>query len=131
MNDENKNGWLWERYALYMDLYKYYFSTSLKINAFYLAVTGSIVTYYFAHPNVSNIQFALYFPIVLSVAISLLYGFGIATIGALEHDIKIVVTRMELETRVTISALYYLWWGSIVLLIIGALSMVFLICDNS
>lgn len=102
-NKDIQNGWLWERYTLYIDLCKYYFSTTLKINAFYFAVTGAIVTYYFSNFGVQSIQFALFFPIILSIAIAILFGFGIATIGALEHDIKIVASRMELETRVTIS----------------------------
>jgi hypothetical protein len=126
-NKANESGRLWERYTLYIDLYKYYFSTTLKINAFYFAVTGAIVTYYFANLSIQSIHLALYFPIVLSIAISILFGFGIATIGALEHDIKIVVERMVLETRVTITALYYLWWGSIVLFLIGAVTMAILI----
>lgn len=128
---ENKNEWLWERYALYIDLYKYYFSMSLKINAFYFAVTGAVVTYYFANIGIPSIHFALFFPVILAIAIAILFGFGIATIGALEHDIKIVVSRMDLETRVTIAALYYLWWGSIALFLIGALTMGLLICRHS
>jgi hypothetical protein len=128
---DNKDRWLWERYTLAIDLYKYYFSMSLKINAFYFAVSGAIVTYYFSNTGIPSIQFALFIPIILSIAIAILFGFGIATIGALEHDVKIVVSRMNLETRVTITALYYLWWGSIVLLLIGALTMGFLICGHS
>jgi hypothetical protein len=128
---ENKNEWLWERYALYIDLYKYYFSMSLKINAFYFAVAGAVVTYYFANISIPSIHLALFFPILLAIAIAILFGFGIATIGALEHDIKIVVSRMNLETRITITALYYLWWGSIVLLLVGALTMGFLIYRHS
>jgi hypothetical protein len=128
---DNKDRWLWERYTLVIDLYKYYFSMSLKINAFYFAVSGTIVTYYFSNTGIPSIQFALFIPIILSIAIAILFGFGIATIGALEHDVKIVVARMNLETRVTITALYYLWWGSIVLLLIGALTMGFLICSHS
>jgi hypothetical protein len=81
--------------------------------------------------GVPSIQFALSFPIILSIAIAVIFGFGIATIGALEHDIKIVVSRMNLETRITISALYFLWWGSIVLMLVGALTMGFLICRHS
>lgn len=126
-NSQNFNGMLWERYTLYIDLYKYYFSISLKIIAFYFAVTGTIITYYFANLSISGIQAALWFPIVLSVAISILFGFGLATIDALEKDIETVVSRMELETRVTITALNYLWWGSIVLLLIGAITMGILI----
>jgi hypothetical protein len=130
-NEENQSGWLWERYTLYIDLYKFYFGISLKINAIYFAVTGAIVTYYFANLSIPNIQLALLFPIILSLAIAILFVFGIATIGHLEHDIKKVVSLMALETRVTISALYYLWWGSIALLLVGALTMGFLICRHS
>jgi hypothetical protein len=63
MNEDkvNESGRLWERYTLYIDLYKYYFSTTLKINAFYFAVTGAIVTYYFANLSIQSIHLALIF----------------------------------------------------------------------
>lgn len=38
---------LWKQYALHVDLYKFYLDLGVKVNAFYYAVTGSILTYYF------------------------------------------------------------------------------------
>jgi hypothetical protein len=63
MNEDkvNESGRLWERYTLYIDLYKYYFSKTLNINAFYFAVTGAIVTYYFANLSIQSIHLALIF----------------------------------------------------------------------
>ncbi|MFQ3200533.1 MAG: hypothetical protein ACI9SK_001258 [Zhongshania sp.] len=51
-------------------------------------VTGVIVTYYFSNSGLPSIQFALSFSINLFIAITALFGFGSATIGALVRDIK-------------------------------------------
>jgi ABC-type polysaccharide/polyol phosphate export permease len=51
-------------------------------------VAGVILTYCFSNSGLPSIQFALSFSISLSVAITALFGFGSATIGALVRDIK-------------------------------------------
>lgn len=122
---------LWERYALYIDLYKYYFGATLKINAFFFGVAGAIVTYYFSNFENKAIALALYIPVVLGIAISVLYLFGIFTIGALEEDIDRVVQKMEIETKVTITGLYYLWWGSIVLFLLSSGAMWYVLRSGS
>lgn len=131
MNSESDQSILWERYMLYIDLYKFYFSITLKINAFFLGVSGAILTYYFSHLTVQDIQYSLAFPILIGVSLVILFIFGLCTIGALEHDIKNIVKKMALEVRVTISALYYLWSGSIIMLLVASSTMGYLICNHS
>ncbi len=122
---------LWERYELYIDLFKFYFGVTLKINAFYLAVTGAIVTFYFANPTIENIHLALVFPIFMAVAIIVLFCFGISTIGILEADLEVIRAKLEFTTRVTITSLNYLWVLSIIALLVSAITMGVLICKHS
>jgi len=40
---------LWKQYEISVDLYKHYLKLAIEINVFYYAITGAIVSYYFAH----------------------------------------------------------------------------------
>ena len=131
MNSEFEETMLWERYKFYVDLYKFYFGTTLKINAFFLGVSGAILTYYFAHSTNENIHFSLMFPILVGVSLIALFTFGLFTIGALEQDIKTITSKMDLDVRVTISALYYLWAGSILMLVIASVACGYLFCNHT
>lgn len=42
---------LWKQYQLNIELYRTYLDLALKLNLFYYAITGAIVSFYFAHPE--------------------------------------------------------------------------------
>ena len=58
---------LWRQYQLQIDLYKHYMDLTLKFNAFYYAITGGIVSFYFSRSDVSILKYSLTFPIVMSL----------------------------------------------------------------
>ena len=77
---------LWRQYSCHIDLYKYYLDMVIKLNAFYYAITGGILTFYFSHTTLPNLRFALVLPIAMSL------GFG----GLFVHGIKLLeITRTE------------------------------------
>ena len=63
---------LWKQYEISVDLYKHYLKLTIEINVFYYAITGAIVSYYFAHrAEAPDIRFALMLPILMSVLLAL------------------------------------------------------------
>lgn len=68
---------LWKQYEISVDLYKNYLKLAIEINVFYYAITGAIVSYYFAHHMESpEIRFALLLPILMSVLLALFFIYG-------------------------------------------------------
>ncbi|MFL6212083.1 MAG: hypothetical protein ACJ74W_24770 [Pyrinomonadaceae bacterium] len=68
---------LWKQYELHTDLYKHYLELILKFNAFYYAVTGAIISFYFTKSDIPLIKYALLFPILMSVVFGVLFGFAV------------------------------------------------------
>lgn len=68
---------LWKQYEISVDLYKHYLKLAIEINVFYYAITGAIVSYYFAHRmEAPEIRFALMLPILMSVLLTLFFVYG-------------------------------------------------------
>jgi len=68
---------LWKQYEISVDLYKHYLKLAIEINVFYYAITGAIVSYYFAHRvEAPEIRFALMLPILMSVLLALFFIYG-------------------------------------------------------
>jgi len=66
----DERGRLWQLYQIHIDLYKHHTELLLKFMAYYYAVTGAILSYYFAK-NDPGVVFALLLPLFLSA----FYGF--------------------------------------------------------
>ncbi len=67
---------LWKEYELNITTYRGHLELALKINIFYYAITGAILTYYFAHDDQPLIRLALVFPLAMSVCFAFLFGVG-------------------------------------------------------
>jgi len=68
---------LWKQCEISVDLYKHYLKLTIEINVFYYAITGAIVSYYFAHRmEAPDIRFALMLPILMSVLLALFFIYG-------------------------------------------------------
>lgn len=68
---------LWKQYEISVDLYKHYLKLVIEMNVFYYAITGAIVSYYFAHRTEEpEIRFALMLPILMSVLLAGFFIYG-------------------------------------------------------
>ena len=68
---------LWKQYEIQVDLYKHYLKLAIEMNVFYYAITGAIVSYYFAHKaDQPDMRFALTLPILMSVLLSIFFIYG-------------------------------------------------------
>ena len=68
---------LWKQYEINVDLYKHYLKLAIEMNVFYYAITGAIVSYYFAHRvEQPAIRFALGLPMLMSVFLAVFFIYG-------------------------------------------------------
>lgn len=66
---------LWRQYELNVDLYKGYLDLVVKINVFYYAITGAILSFYFANQN-DLTKLSLLLPLIMSVALGVFFVVG-------------------------------------------------------
>jgi hypothetical protein len=66
---------LWRQYQLNIDLYKGYLDLIVKINVFYYAITGAILSYYFANQN-NLTKLSLLLPLLMSLALGMFFLIG-------------------------------------------------------
>ena len=67
---------LWKQYEIQIDLYKHYLKLTIEINVLYYAITGALLSYYFAHRSEVSIRFALVLPFLMSVMLGVLFIYG-------------------------------------------------------
>lgn len=72
MNDREL---LWRQYQLNVDLYKGYLELVIKMNVFYYAVTGAILSFYFSNQN-DLTKLSLVLPLLMSVALGTFFVIG-------------------------------------------------------
>lgn len=58
----------WRQYAMWVDLYKEYLRMVLRLNIFFYAITGAILSYFLAHSDDGLARLALLFPAIMSFA---------------------------------------------------------------
>src|SRR4051812_44419838 len=89
---------LWKQYALHVDLYKFYLALVVKVNVYYYAVTGAILTYYFQNPTNTLSRYALLLPIAFSLAISAIFFYGAQLLGVVRQELFAIRDELELRT---------------------------------
>lgn len=89
---------LWEEYKLHIELYRFHIEIIVKLNLFLMAVTGAIVTYYFANPKTPMVKYALLLPLGLAAGLAVIFFYGayLQSIGRKES--QAVAVRLGLAT---------------------------------
>ena len=67
---------LFEHYKIHLDLYKHYLELLIKFNLFYYAITGAILSFYFANKTIMFIQYILIFPLIMSLIFSIFFFYA-------------------------------------------------------
>jgi uncharacterized membrane protein YbhN (UPF0104 family) len=71
-----ENELLWKQYESQIGLYKFYIEIVIKLNAFHYAITGAILTFYFANRGIPDIKWALLLPAFLSFCLAAFFAYG-------------------------------------------------------
>jgi hypothetical protein len=128
MNDDKKE-LLWRQYALHVDLYKFYMNVVIKINIFYYAITGGLLSYYFSNQDNPLLKWSLILPIIMSFALSFIFLYGSGLIKITRQELFNIRDRLNLETapEIAILSITLKAFGIIFLLISLAL-LIYILC---
>lgn len=74
-NQSNKDmQFLWERYKYEVELHRSYLDLVIKINTFYYAITGAVVSFYFLHIHSEPlVKYSLILPFFMTLALAIFY----------------------------------------------------------
>jgi hypothetical protein len=86
----------WNDYKLSVDLHHSYLELAIKLNLFYYAITGAILSFYFTHPQTPYAKFALGLPILLSIGLSILFFWSAKLASNLRNHIRNTASSLGL-----------------------------------
>ncbi len=118
---------LWKQYAQTVELYKFYMELTVKFNVFYYAVTGGILSFYFANPKVENIQHALILPIIMSFSFAVFFIYGGYLMKPLRKDVFEIRDALGLKVAPDVGVLSHLLYIFAFVFIVIALGCIYLV----
>jgi hypothetical protein len=89
---------LWRQYNSYLGLYKFYSSSAIKLNTFHFAITGAVLSFYLAHTSDKALRLALVLPLVFSISLVAIFGWG----SLRANDLTSIIAKLSEElSRIT------------------------------
>lgn len=120
---------LWKQYQLNVDLYRSYLELVLKVNLFYYAITGAIVSFYFAHASDPLVRFALVLPLVMSAAFSGFFIFGAILSRHTRTEIFKIRDALGFHTAPEVQVLIvFLWIFAVIFAFVAAALLWLVLC---
>jgi hypothetical protein len=107
---------LWKQYNVYVDLFKFYVDTTLKATTWFYAITGAILTYYFANADTSLflLRFSLILPLLLSLGLCAIFALGVTQMQELDHNLNYIRKELRLPGKPHVNVLtWFLRLGTI------------------
>jgi len=133
MPEDDERNWErnWRQYELATDLLKSYTDMILKLNIFYYAVTGGIVSFYFAKaPAIGpQLRWSLAIPIIMSVLLATLCWISLSYVDNMKTVLDSGVKELQLGSGPpTTGVLKGALWISLVLFALCVIVLSLCIC---
>ncbi len=95
----------WARYQHEVDLHRSYLDLVIKINAFYYAVTGAIVSFYFLHIDKEPLlKFSLILPLIMTIALAVFYFRAANAADISQKNIELLTKNLDFEVGSVVAA---------------------------
>ncbi len=99
---------LWKQYSLHIELYKFYLEIVIKLNLFYYAITGPMLSFYFSRSNESLLKYSLILPVAMSIALGIFFIYGIRRLKVVRQDVFNLRDQLSLSVAPDLNVLSYL-----------------------
>ncbi len=120
---------LWNQYALHVDLYKFYLDLAIKLNVFYYAVTGAILSYYFQGASDGVARYALVLPIVMSFGLGGIFWYGSTLLPVVRKEVFNIRDKLGLETAPEFRVLtVFLCLMGLIMFLVGVALLWYMLC---
>jgi hypothetical protein len=119
---------MWREYQAGVDLYKFYVEVVIKVLIGYYAITGGILSFYFAKADLPFARWALVLPCVISIALAVLFRWGARLWTVVRDNNFHLAEKLDLSSVFELSAVSMLLnGGSIVIALSGIAILALLI----
>ena len=88
---------IWNDFKMSVDLHRSYLDLTIKLNMFYYAITGAILSFHFTNGAVEVSKYALYLPLLLSIGLAIFFLWSARLANNLRIAIKKGAKALELE----------------------------------
>ena len=117
----------WRQYFQNVDLYKFYLEIILKLNVFYYAVTGAIISFFFSNLSIPNLKYSLCLPLVMSVAFCGVFIYGAILMKYMRYEVFSIRDKLGLEVAPDVGVLSVLLYVFSVVFCLVAIGCIYLI----
>ncbi|MDP7142408.1 MAG: hypothetical protein QF692_06610 [Alphaproteobacteria bacterium] len=119
---------LWQKYRHQIDTNRGYIDIVIKLNLFYYAITGSILSFYFASASDAQLfRYVLLFPIVMSLCFAFISFGGARSAKVSQRELRSLASTLDFESHsVVANILKNILYVSSVLTFIVAIAMMVL-----
>ena len=121
---------LWKQYQLNVDLYRGYLELTIKINVFYYAITGAILSYYFAHQSMPLVKWSLVLPLIMSIALGVFFVIGAWLVRVPREETFKIRDALGLLAAPEIGVLIILLSIFAILMFLVAIGLFWMICTQ-
>jgi len=120
---------LWRQYQMNVDLYKGYLDLVVKINVFYYAITGAILSFYFSNSSDEpHIKWSLLLPLIMSIALGTFFIVGARLARIPREETFKIRDALGLLAAPEIGVLILLLYIVAILMFLVAGGLLWLIC---
>jgi hypothetical protein len=88
----------WNDYKMSVDLHRSYLDLVIKLNMFYYAITGAIMSFHFTNGGIEVSKYALLLPLLLSIGFSVFFIWS----AKLAHNLRIGIMRRANELQLDV-----------------------------
>jgi len=123
---------LWRKYELWVTLYRDYLALVLRVNLFFYAITGAIVSYYLAHQGQPEARYGLLLPFLMSAAFFAFFVYCAQLVPHMRASVFAIRDQLGLGTAVEVRVLAVLLYifAAIFLVVMIALGWLMLHCPQ-
>jgi len=90
----------------HIDLYKFYFEITVKINLFFYGITGAIMSYYYANKGDNEyLVFSLLIPLFFSGLLVVVFSYGARTLKPIQDEIVMISDKLDTHAIISIQSL--------------------------
>jgi len=116
---------LLRQYQIHVDLYKHYLELSLKVNIFYYAITGAILSFYFTRPHdYYFIKYSLILPFLMSLLFAGIFIYSSIILNVTRKEVFQIRDWLGLRTAPEFNVLKYFLRASAFLFIVVAIGLI-------
>lgn len=87
----------WNDFKMNVELHRSYIEVAIKLNMFYYAITGAILSFYFTNSDIPDAKYALILPLLFSAGLTIFFFWAAKTALVMRDHIRTTAEELQLK----------------------------------